>query len=95
MEIKVINKSKHNLPEYATLGSAGMDLKADLDEPIMLKSLERAVIPTGLYLEIPEGYEVEIRPRSGLAAREGIMAALGTIDKKIVKVKSIWYICNR
>lgn len=82
MEVKVVNKSNHRLPEYATIGSAGMDIKANISEPVILKPLRRELIPTGLYIAIPEGYEVQIRPRSGLACKYGITVANtpGTID---------------
>ena len=82
MKVKVINKSGGALPAYATPLSAGMDVRACLDAPVILKPLERALIPTGLYLEIPAGYEVQVRPRSGLAAKKGItvLNAPGTID---------------
>lgn len=82
MQVKIVNKSQYDLPQYATALSAGMDLKADIVEPIELGSLERAVVPTGLYIELPEGYEAQIRPRSGLAAKFGITVANapGTID---------------
>ena len=82
MEIKIINKSGHALPHYETLASAGMDLRANLDKPIVLKPLERAIIPTGIYMELPIGYEAQVRPRSGLAAKKGItvLNAPGTID---------------
>lgn len=82
MEVKVVNKSNHRLPEYATIGSAGMDIKANISEPVVLKPLGRELIPTGLYIAIPEGYEVQIRPRSGLACKYGITVANtpGTID---------------
>lgn len=82
MKVKIINKSKHQLPEYATPYSAGVDLRADINEPIMLKPLERALVPTGLYIELPEGYEAQIRPRSGLAAKHGltVLNSPGTID---------------
>lgn len=82
MKVKVINKSAWPLPQYATPQSAGMDLKADLKEPVVLAPLERKVIPTGLYLEIPAGFEAQVRPRSGLAAKKGItvLNAPGTID---------------
>ncbi|MDL2222833.1 dUTP diphosphatase [Bacteroidales bacterium OttesenSCG-928-M11] len=82
MKVKVINKSKHNLPEYETPYSAGLDLRANIDEPITLKSLERALIPTGLFIELPVGYEAQIRPRSGLAIKHGIslVNTPGTID---------------
>lgn len=80
--VKIINKSQHTLPHYETAQSAGMDLRANLSEPITLNSLERAIVPTGLFLELPEGYEAQIRPRSGLAAKKGItlLNAPGTID---------------
>jgi len=82
MKIKIINKSKHSLPKYQTTLSAGMDLYANLEESITLKSLERKLIPTGLFLELPEGYEAQVRPRSGLAIKNGItvLNAPGTID---------------
>ena len=82
MKIKIINKSKHALPAYATNASAGMDLRANLDSPIVLKSLERALVPTGLFMELPMGFEAQIRPRSGLAAKNGItvLNSPGTID---------------
>jgi len=82
MKINILNKSKHLLPEYATPLSAGMDLRANIDEPIVLKSLERKLIPTGLFIELPAGYEAQIRPRSGLAIKKGItvLNSPGTID---------------
>ena len=82
MEVKIINKSKHQTPSYETMASAGMDLRADLSELIILKPLERAIIKTGLYIALPMGYEAQIRPRSGLAAKHGItvLNAPGTID---------------
>lgn len=82
MEVKVINKSKHALPEYATNSSAGMDLRANIDESIVLKPLERKLIPTGLFIELPVGFEAQIRPRSGLAIKKGItvLNSPGTID---------------
>lgn len=82
IKIPIINKSKHSLPEYATPLSAGMDLRANIDAPILLKPLQRALIPTGLYIALPEGYEAQIRPRSGLAIKKGIsiLNAPGTID---------------
>lgn len=82
MQVKVINKSKNALPRYETTGSAGLDLRADISEPIELKSLERTLIPTGLYMELPVGYEAQIRPRSGLAIKKGLslVNAPGTID---------------
>ena len=80
--VKVINKSLYPLPAYETPGSAGMDVKANITEPITLGSLERKLIPTGLFVEIPEGYEIQVRPRSGLALKHGISCAnaIGTID---------------
>jgi dUTP pyrophosphatase len=82
MQVKIINKSKHRVPEYATIASAGMDLKANTDEPITLSPMERILIPTGLYIQLPVGYEAQIRPRSGLACKYGITVANspGTID---------------
>lgn len=82
MRVKVINKSNNSLPEYATSYSAGMDLRANLNEPVTLKPLERALIPTGLFIELPAGYEAQIRPRSGLAVKHGIsvLNSPGTID---------------
>lgn len=80
--VKIINKSHHQLPQYATSDSAGMDLRAYIKEPIVLKPLERKLIATGLYLELPRGYEAQIRPRSGLALKHGItvLNTPGTID---------------
>lgn len=82
MEIKIKSLSKHQLPEYSTSQSAGMDIRASIDAPIVLKPLERKLISTGLYLAIPDGYEVQIRPRSGLALKHGIsvLNSPGTID---------------
>jgi len=82
MKVKVINKSKFNLPEYKTIGSAGVDLVANVEGEISLWHEERVTIPTGLYVELPVGYELQIRPRSGLAAKYGItvLNAPGTID---------------
>lgn len=82
MTIKVINKSKHALPKYQTALSAGMDLYANTDEPITLKSLERTLVKTGLFISLPKGYEAQIRPRSGLAFKNGItvLNTPGTID---------------
>lgn len=82
MKIKIINKSSHALPHYETLASAGMDLRANIESPIVLKPLERAIVPTGIYMELPLGYEAQVRPRSGLAAKKGIsvLNAPGTID---------------
>ena len=82
MIVKVLCKSSNPLPQYATALSAGMDVRADNDEPIVLEPLQRALVPTGLYLEIPAGYEVQVRPRSGLAAKKGVtvLNSPGTID---------------
>lgn len=82
ISIKVINKSANELPAYATHGSAGMDIRASLTEPVILSSLERQLIPTGIYMEIPMGFEVQVRPRSGLAFKNGItcLNTPGTID---------------
>ena len=82
MKVKVIKKGANPLPAYATALSAGLDVRADNAEPIVLKPLGRAMVPTGLYLEIPAGYEVQVRPRSGLAAKKGVtvLNAPGTID---------------
>lgn len=82
MKIKIINKSNHPLPAYETNHSAGMDLRASIDQPVILKPLERVTIPTGLFIELPEGYEAQIRPRSGLAAKKGItvLNSPGTVD---------------
>lgn len=80
--VKVVNQSKHPLPEYATDHSAGMDLRADLNQPIVLKPLERTLVPTGLFIELPQGHEAQIRPRSGLAFKHGltVLNSPGTID---------------
>lgn len=80
--INIINQSNNELPAYATAGSAGMDIRANLQEPVILQSLERALIPTGLFIELPEGYEAQVRPRSGLAIKQGItcLNSPGTID---------------
>ena len=82
MKIKIVNTSKHTLPEYATIHSAGMDIRANLDSPVIMKPLERKLIPTGLFIELPEGFEAQIRPRSGLAIKKGItvLNSPGTID---------------
>ena len=72
MNVKIVNQSGHALPEYSTPNSAGMDLRAKLDHPVTLKPMERSLIPTGLFMELPEGYEAQIRPRSGLALKKGI-----------------------
>lgn len=82
MTVKIINKSKHQLPEYATGSSAGMDLRADISEDIHLGPLERKIVKTGLFIELPIGFEAQVRPRSGLAAKKGItvLNSPGTID---------------
>lgn len=82
ININIVNNSKHNLPAYETAFSAGMDLRANLSEPVILKPLERALIPTGLYIELSEGYEAQIRPRSGMSFKHGItvLNTPGTID---------------
>ena len=82
MKIKIVNKSHHPLPAYATELSAGMDLRANIDEPIVLKPLERRLVPTGLHIALPVGYEAQVRPRSGLALKKGItvLNAPGTVD---------------
>ena len=81
-EIKIVNQSTNDLPEYATVSSAGMDLKANLTESITIHPLGRAMVPTGLFIELPDGYEAQIRPRSGLAAKHGltVLNSPGTID---------------
>lgn len=82
MQIKIINRSQHPLPHYETEASAGMDLRANIENPITLKPLARAIVPTGLYIELPLGFEAQVRPRSGLAAKKGItvLNSPGTID---------------
>jgi dUTP pyrophosphatase len=82
MQIRIINQSNNLLPEYKTRGSAGVDISAHVSEPVVLKPLERGLIPTGLFIELPEGYEAQIRPRSGLAMKNGItcLNTPGTID---------------
>ncbi len=82
MKVKILNKSNHQLPVYETLASAGMDIRASLDNEIVLKPMERALIPTALFIELPVGYEAQIRPRSGLAIKKGIsvLNSPGTID---------------
>lgn len=82
MKVKIVNKSSFPSPAYATPMSAGMDLRADLKEPLVLKPLERALIPTGIYIALPEGYECQVRPRSGLAVKHGItvLNSPGTVD---------------
>ncbi len=82
MKVRIVNKSKHPLPSYQTVSSAGMDLRADLESSIVLKPMERKLIPTGLFIELPNGYEAQIRSRSGLALKRGLMVlnSPGTID---------------
>lgn len=82
MKVKIINKSKHPLPQYATVQSAGLDLRANIDSPITLQPLQRCLVPTGLYMALPAGYEAQVRPRSGLAIKKGItvLNSPGTID---------------
>ncbi|MEA4979765.1 MAG: dUTP diphosphatase [Petrimonas sp.] len=82
MQVKIVNKSKHPLPGYATALSAGMDLRANIDEPVTLRPLQRSLIPTGIHIQLPGGYEAQIRPRSGLAVKHGIsiVNSPGTID---------------
>ena len=82
MKIQIINNSKHALPQYATPLSAGLDIRANLEEPIVLKPLERVLVPTGLSIALPEGYEAQVRPRSGLALKKGVtvLNSPGTID---------------
>lgn len=82
MKVQIINKSHHALPQYATELSAGMDLRANLESPIVLKPLQRCLVPTGLFMALPEGYEAQVRPRSGLALKKGVtvLNTPGTID---------------
>lgn len=82
MKVNIVNRSRFPLPQYATVHSAGLDLRADLEHSLVLKPLERSLVPTGLYIELPEGYEAQVRPRSGLAAKHGIsiVNTPGTID---------------
>jgi dUTP pyrophosphatase len=82
LRINIVNKSPHDLPAYATPGSAGMDIRANLETPVQLQPLQRTLVPTGLFIELPEGYEAQIRPRSGLAVKQGItcLNTPGTID---------------
>lgn len=82
MEVKIVNRSRHPLPEYATALSAGMDLRANIDAPLVLRPLERKPVPTGLYMALPPGYEAQVRPRSGLALKKGItvLNSPGTVD---------------
>jgi dUTP pyrophosphatase len=104
LKIKIVNKSENNLPEYQTENSAGLDLRANLENPVILKPLERALIPTGLFIELPIGYEAQIRPRSGLAIKNGItvLNSPGTIDSDyrgeiqviLINISSVEYTVN-
>ncbi len=82
LNVKIVNKSKHDLPSYSTILSAGMDLRANIETSVKLKPLERTIIPTGLFIELPQGYEAQIRPRSGMAIKHGlsVLNSPGTID---------------
>lgn len=82
MKVKIVNKTKNELPKYQTKGSSGMDLRANLEEPLILKNLDRALVPTGIFVEIPEGFEGQVRARSGLALKKGLSLpnGIGTID---------------
>ena len=82
MQVRIINKSHHPLPQYETIQSAGMDLRANLDAPVTLEPLKRCLVPTGLFIELPKGYEAQVRPRSGLAIKKGVtvLNSPGTID---------------
>lgn len=82
MNVDIINKSQNEIPKYATLGSSGMDLRANVEEPVILMMGERKLIPTGIYIQLPEGYEAQVRPRSGLALKSGVTVcnAPGTVD---------------
>ena len=85
VKVKIVNKSKNTLPEYTTIGSAGMDIRANIDAPIDIPPMNRRLIPTGLYIQLPLGYEAQVRPRSGLALKQGltVLNTPGTIDAKI------------
>ena len=92
MKVKIVNRSPYPLPAYATALSAGMDLRADLQEPLVLGTLERAMVPTGLYIELPAGFEAQIRPRSGLAAKHGISIVNAPAPSTpTTAAKSAWY----
>ena len=88
MKVKIVNKSKNKLPQYSTEASAGMDLRANLENPIVLKPLERTIVKTGIYMQLPTGYEAQVRPRSGLAFKKGItvLNSPGTIEGIIGKM---------
>ena len=99
MNVRIVNKSKHQLPKYETSASAGMDLRASLEQPVELQPLDRTMVSTGLFIELPVGYEAQIRPRSGLAAKHGItvLNTPGTIDADYrgeIKVILVWTICT-
>ena len=104
MQIKIINKSSHSLPNYETIASAGMDLRACVDAPSTLKPMQRTIVKTGLFIELPIGYEAQVRPRSGLAAKKGItvLNAPGTIDADyrgeigviLVNLSDVTYVVN-
>lgn len=104
LEIRIVNRSNNKLPEYQTENSAGLDLRASIEKPLVLKPLERALIPTGLYIELPVGYEAQIRPRSGLAIKNGItvLNSPGTIDSDyrgeiqviIVNISNVDFVVN-
>ena len=85
VKVKIANKSKNILPEYTTIGSAGMDIRANIEAPIDIPPMNRRLIPTGLFIQLPLGYEVQVRPRSGLALKQGltVLNTPGTIDAKI------------
>ena len=98
MKVQIINKSKHRLPEYATSGAAGMDLKADIDEPYVIEPKSSIIIPTGIYIGLPDGFEAQIRSRSGLAFKYDIQAHVGTIDADYtgeIKVKLVNFSENK
>ncbi|MGB0390428.1 MAG: dUTP diphosphatase [Salibacteraceae bacterium] len=82
LHVKVINKSKHDLPHYATIAAAGLDIRANIEEPVTINSLERTLVKTGIFMELPEGFEAQVRPRSGLAYKKGVtvLNSPGTID---------------
>lgn len=90
MEIKIVNKSKNPIPEYATIGAAGMDLRTSIEEVVTLKAHSNIILPTGIFIELPQGYEAQVRGRSGLAFKSNIISHLGTIDSDYrgeIKVK--------
>ncbi len=104
MNIRIVNKSKHQLPAYSTISSAGMDIRANIESPITLKPLERILVKTGLFIELPDGYEAQIRPRSGLAIKFGVtvLNSPGTIDSDyrgevciiLINLSNIDYVIN-